>query len=122
MAIALRGLDPDVRAAAELALSWGEFLGLKPRVTSGFRSLEDQARLRARWEAGLSEFPANRPGDSSHNFGLAFDSVPQVDHIHLSGQQFDADEVWRIVRELAGFRVPENDRVHAEVPGWRRFR
>ena len=122
MAISLRGLHPAVREHAELALSWGETLGLRPRVTSAFRSLEQQRLLRARWEAGKARFPANKAGDSSHNFGLAFDSVPQVKTVKLGGTTYDAEAVWEVVRELAGFRVPENDAVHAEVPGWRRFR
>ena len=122
MSISLRGLHPDVRNAAELALTWGTFLGLRPTVTSAFRSLSEQARLRARFEAGLARFPANRPGDSAHNFGLAFDSDPLAQTVVIAGQVFDANAVWKIVRELAGFRVPDGDRVHAEVPGWRRFR
>ena len=122
MAIALRGLHPAVREHAELALTWGEALGLDPVVLSAFRSFENQARLRARWEAGLTTIPANRPGDSSHNFGLGWDSKPQVKTVTLSGRRFDARAVWKIVRELAGFRVPEKDVNHAEVPEWRRFR
>lgn len=111
MSIQLRGLDPQVRAAAEWALSWAHFYGVEVVITSTFRSLDEQARLRRRFEAGRSRFPANRPGDSAHNFGLAWDSwVP--------------DELipwWTHVRELAGFRVPPNDWPHAEVPGWRNF-
>ena len=42
-------------------------------VTSSFRSMAKQAELRRRWETGLSRIPANRPGHSLHNFGLAFD-------------------------------------------------
>jgi hypothetical protein len=118
----LAGLHPVVREAAEYAVHIARDFGINPQVTSGFRSIEHQRNLRQRWEkcvaAGRAyqppdcKFPANRPGDSSHNYGLAFDSwVPAPDQ---------AD--WDLIRTLIGFRVPQNDRIHAEVPGWRDFR
>jgi len=107
----LRGLHPQVEAAAEDALAWAGFYGIPVQVTSGFRSLAEQARLRRLFLAGKSRFPANTPGDSSHNFGLAFDST--VSSADLSD--------WTIIRDWIGFRVPRNDVIHAEVPGWRRF-
>lgn len=107
----LKGLEPQVRERAELALDWADFFGIPVTITSGLRTFEEQARLRSNWEAGLSRWPANRPGDSSHNFGLAFDSDVS-----------DADLAdWTIIREWLGFRVPGVDVIHAEVPGWRRF-
>ena len=42
-------------------------------VTSARRSSIKQAELRRRWELGLSKIPANKPGTSLHEFGLAFD-------------------------------------------------
>ncbi len=42
-------------------------------VTSARRSSAKQAELRRRWEQGLSNIPANRPGTSLHEYGLAFD-------------------------------------------------
>lgn len=112
MAIALRGLDPVVREAAELALAVARHFHIPVTVTSSFRSLEEQARLRRQWLAGGSPFPANRPGDSAHNFGWAFDSVTEP--------SLQAD--WNLIRRWVGFHVPENDQIHAEVPNWRRFR
>lgn len=117
--IGLRGLHPAVRQAAEAALVLAEESGLAIRITSTFRSLSEQALLRDRFEKCVASgrfpsppdcrFPANRPGDSAHNFGLAFDSV--LDR----GQQSE----WNAIRESLGFRVPSNDQIHAEVPGWR---
>lgn len=107
----LGSLNAEVKRRAEWALSWADFYQVPVTVTSGFRSLEEQARLRRRWEAGLSSFPANRPGDSSHNFGFAWDStVPSW-----------AQTWWTQVRELAGFEVLPNDIIHAQVPNWRNF-
>lgn len=121
MSISLRGLHPDVRAGAEFALDVARFNGITPRVTSAFRSWENQLRLFQNFRRCVDSgqfpsppdcrFPANRPGDSAHQFGLAFDSVVE------SGDQ----PVWDAIRRWVGFGVPQNDRIHAEVPGWRRF-
>lgn len=121
----LAGLHPLVRDAAETALAWAKWYGLTVTVTSGLRTLQEQTALRQRYERCLARgeriypgnpnpecrYPANRPGDSSHNFGLAWDSdVP--DH-----QQW----AWNYLRRYAGFHVPDNDPVHAEVPNWRNY-
>jgi len=42
-------------------------------VTSARRSSAKQAELRQRWLSGQSVIPANRPGTSLHEYGLAFD-------------------------------------------------
>lgn len=125
MSIALRGLVPEVRAAAERALSWAVYYGLTVTVTSAYRSWAEQTTLRNQFEKCVAagekispanphaacRYPANQPGDSAHNFGLAWDSwVP-------AWQQW----AWDYLRRYAGFTVPENDRIHAEVPDWRRF-
>ncbi len=120
MSISLRGLHPVVRESAELALRVAGDLGIPVQVTSAYRSYAQQTRLRRNFEECVARgdfphkpgcrFPANRPGDSSHNFGLGWDSwAPE-------GNQRDA---WIYLRELIGFNVPANDHVHAEVPGWR---
>lgn len=119
---AFRGLDPEVRRAAEAAVEVGEVRGVRVRITSVFRGLQQQRMLRTRFEKCVAAgrfpsppdclYPANRPGDSAHNFGLAWDSVVE------RGSQ----EEWDAVREAVGFRVPPNDRIHAEVPNWRELR
>lgn len=106
---ALRGLDPDVRRRAECAFKLAGNYGLTPVVTSVHRSWAEQDALRRKWEAGQSDFPANRPGDSAHQHGLAFDSwVPDADMAR-----------WKTIRECVGLYVPEGDLIHAERPGWR---
>lgn len=117
----LAGLHRDVRAAADWALGWADFYGVPVTVTSGFRSHEEQARLRRNFEQCVASgrfpsepgcsFPANRPGDSSHNWGLSWDSV--------TDPRFQ--KWWTHVRELAGFEVLPNDLIHAQVPRWRDF-
>ena len=117
MSIQLRGLHPQVRERAELVLRFANRFGVRPVVTSTYRSFLEQDQLRRAFLAGESSFPANRPGDSAHNFGLAFDSVLPAG---LRGvPRFERG--WKSIREAAGFAVPSNDDIHAEVPGWRRF-
>lgn len=121
MSIALRGMHAGVRPAAQWALDVAAFNGINPIVTSVFRSFTDQAQLRSRFERCVAtgrfpsaphcRFPANRPGDSSHNYGLSFDSV--VPDAQLAA--------WTTIRQWAGFHVPSNDVIHGEVPGWRQY-
>jgi len=42
-------------------------------ITSARRSSAKQAYLYARWKSGKSLIPANQPGTSLHEYGLAFD-------------------------------------------------
>lgn len=68
------GTTPETAVAA-LALGHysRDILQLRIWIISGFRSFEEQRELRVAWEAGRRRFPANRPGESRHNFGTAFD-------------------------------------------------
>lgn len=110
--IALRGLDSRLRPAAEYTFELAAYYGVTPTITSVYRSWADQTRLRARWEAGLSRWPANQPGDSAHGYGWAFDSwVPE-----------EQQAWWDAIRRYVGWRVPENDYIHAELPDWRQYR
>lgn len=108
-----------------IALELARRLGLVVTLTSGFRSTSKQRDLRARYEQCLARgetiapsnpnpdcrYPANRPGDSSHEFGLSWDS-------YVAGGEPEWS-AWTQIRQLVGFRVPPNDRVHAEMPDWR---
>ena len=123
--IAVNGLHPALRPYAEWALSIAEDAGIPVTVTSVKRDWAKQTALRANYEACVArgvfpsslslspgmtcKYPANRPGDSAHNFGLAWDSwVPP---------EYQAD--WNAIRRWIGWRVPENDLIHAEFSGWR---
>lgn len=109
MSIQLRGLAAWVRPYAEYAYRLANYYGIRPVTLSVYRGWSEQERLYRDYLAGKRTFPANAPGDSSHNFGLGWDSwVPPE-------QQSD----WTAIREYIGFRVPSNDLPHAEVPGWR---
>lgn len=116
----LYGLNDAIRAAAEWCVAVADYYRVPVTVTSGYRSLQEQARLRDNFERCVASgrygqgpdclYPANRPGDSAHNFGLAFDSV--TDDPALMPW-------WMAVRRYAGFDVRDSDPPHAEYPGWR---
>lgn len=125
MSIQLRGLDPTVRAYAQWCLDVAAYYKIPVTITSALRTWEEQTRLRARYESCLARgeqvhagnpnaacrFPANEPGDSAHNWGLAWDSwVPE-----------EYREAWTYIRRYAGFTVPAHDWVHAEMPAWRNY-
>jgi len=100
-----------LRPYAEYAHDIAHFYKIDPVVTSVFRSWEDQVALRKKYLAGKSRYPANKPGDSSHNYGLSWDSwVPEKDM-----------PLWVAIREYVGWRVPPNDEIHAELPDWRTY-
>lgn len=116
----LSGLQPWLRPYAEYAvqvmqLNSGGVVdargriqgGITPTITSGYRSIEKQKELYA--NRASNPYPVNRPGDSAHNFGLAFDSDVPDQWMPL----------WIAVRRYVGFTVPANDEVHAEYPNWR---
>ena len=110
--IALRGLDAGLRPYAEWAMDIAHHYGVEPTVTSVYRSWSEQERLRQRFLAGQSRWPANKPGDSAHNYGWAWDSV-------VPAQQ---QQLWDQIRRYVGWEVLENDIIHAQVPGWRKYR
>lgn len=121
----LRSLHTGVVGAAEWAVNVADFYGVPVTVTSGKRSWADQLKLRRKHERCVAEgkfrktadclWPANVPGHSAHNYGLAWDSVVG------DGKDDRLNAWWAAVRTHAGFFVPGNDAIHAEVPEWRQF-
>jgi len=119
--VRLAGLDPALRPNGLWALDVAGFYGVPVHVTSVWRSWTAQKALRdkfercvARGEFGRSaacRFPANRPGESSHEFGLSWDSTVPPQY----------QSWWNDVRRFAGFEVLPNDLIHAQLPNWRDF-
>jgi len=105
-------MDSRLRPYAEYALKIAHYYGITPTVTSVYRSWAEQTKLRARYLAGQSRWPANKPGDSAHNFGWAWDSVVPA------SQQ----EAWNTIRRYVGWEVLPNDRIHGQLPSWRSYR
>jgi hypothetical protein len=119
VAVETRGVQPWIMERWQLAAAVLQYLtggtvvgqrvvgGTAPTMTSAFRSVERQAELYA--DRASNPYPVNRPGDSAHNYGLAIDAwVPD-----------NLWPLWHAILAYVGFRVPSNDRVHAEWPNWR---
>jgi hypothetical protein len=117
----LRGLHSALRPYAEYALRVASQYGVPVEVTSVYRSMQEQRALRDNYEWCLRTgrfgkeagcmYPANKPGDSSHNFGLSWDSTTEPRY----------QAWWDYVRRAVGFEVLPNDRIHAQLPSWRRY-
>lgn len=117
----LLGLEPDIKANAEWCLSVADYYGVPVTVVSGKRTSTEQRRLYrnyqecvARGEFGRSarcRYPANPPGESAHEFGLAWDSTVPAPYMPW----------WIEVRRMAGFHVIVGDEPHAELPNWRAY-
>lgn len=104
-----------------------QLTGIRPTLTSAFRSGAEQVRL---WENRANNpYPVNRPGDSAHNVkfsalgpgSLAIDSWVPDRTVTINGHQFNSRDVWTYLRQYVGFRVPSNDVVHSEIPDWRKY-
>lgn len=69
------GVHPEVKRRVKHLRANARILGITTTQTSGFRSIQSQNRLYARFLAGRSRLPAAPPGLSTHNYGLAVDLV-----------------------------------------------
>lgn len=75
--MSFRNLDPQFAPWARWLYDVAQYYGLRPRVTSGFRSRAEQARLYAAYQRGETRYPAAPPGYSLHEYGLAIDMVSE---------------------------------------------
>lgn len=82
--------------------------GLQPRVTSTIRSYSEQRRLYNRFLAGQAGYPVAPPGQSSHEYGLAFDMV-----VSPMEALADVGYTW----QQWGGAWSGRDAVHFELPG-----
>ena len=93
--------------ANDLVLAAGR-AGLVPRVTSTIRTNSEQRRLYSRFLAGQAGYPVAPPGQSAHEYGLAFDMV-----VSPMEALADVGYTWR---QWGGGWNP-TDAVHFELPG-----
>jgi len=75
MATAMSLLDNRFRPWAEAIVEVAQRYGLRPRVTSTYRSIREQQRLWDARQRGEHPYPVAYPGQSLHNYGLAIDLV-----------------------------------------------
>lgn len=97
-------LRPAFRIAAQALYDECRRRGWRPVVTSVYRSANKQRRLYRKYQRGQSPFPAAPPGESLHQFGLAFDMV-------VGEHQLEAGRLW----ESWGGKMVANDPVHFEA-------
>ena len=116
--IAVRGMHEQLRPYAEYAHAIAEHFNVPVRVASVRRTWNEQQYLYARYVACRNAgrfpspecpYPANAPGDSAHQYGLAWDSIVAPEH----------QTGWNEVRRWVGWKVYDHDAPHAELPGWR---
>jgi len=105
----LDALDPRVRPWAEYLVQIGQQYDPALTITSVRRSSSEQARLYRRFLAGQSLYPAAPPGQSKHEFGLAWDMVGNKDVIAWLGG------VWESWGGTWGGRFGAADPIHFEV-------
>lgn len=108
----VHGLVPAFRERVEWGLSYAEAYGASLTVTSGKRSSQEQRRLYELFKAGKGH-PANAPGTSAHEFGLAVDVAADDPRWYPS-----LHSLWRAL----GLAVPySREPWHVEVPNWQRY-
>ena len=93
--------------ANDLVLAAGR-AGLLPRITSTIRSNSEQRRLYNRFLAGQAGYPVAPPGQSAHEYGLAFDMV-----VSPMEALADVGALWK----SWGGGWNGKDAVHFELPG-----
>jgi hypothetical protein len=115
----LSGLWPPFAEAVRYLLQWCEYYNLRAEISSGYRSMEEQAALYAqgRTPDEILQRVSKRgaqgtvtdaaPGYSAHNYGLAVDieGPDQRSVLSLAGQ--------------IGFGLVSWDPAHIEWPNWR---
>ena len=74
----LSGLQPWLRPFAQWLVSRAPYAGARTvRITSVRRSRAQQLALYNNYLAGRASFPAAPPGQSKHEYGLAWDMVTE---------------------------------------------
>lgn len=114
-----QSLHPSIQPKARALFRLAEQRGIILRMTSGLRSHEEQARLYAQGRSTPGEIVTNaKPGQSFHNYGMAFDVVPMV-----SGRPDWKSPHWQLIGQLGesvglnwGGRWRRPDRPHFEFP------
>lgn len=87
MSVSMFLLNAEFRPYAEALVQVARQYRLNPQVTSTYRSIAEQTDLYQKHLRGEHPYPVAPPGQSMHNYGLAFDVV-SLDNAWLG-------EVWR---------------------------
>jgi len=98
-------LDPRFRPYAEHIHAVAAYYGLEPKITSGYRSMQEQRRLYMRRQRGENPYPVALPGRSFHNYGLAIDMVTK-NNAALGRYWQSLGGVWGGSRDPVHFQHP----------------
>jgi hypothetical protein len=101
-------LVPELQPFARDLVDAAGRAGLQPRITSTIRSHSEQRRLYNRFLAGQAGYPVAPPGQSAHEYGLAFDMV-----VSPMEALADVGYTW----QTWGGGWNGSDAVHFELPG-----
>ena len=102
-------LHPSIQSKARKFIDLAKQNGFDLRITSGYRSIEEQNRLYAQGRTAPGNIVTNaRGGDSFHNFGLAFDVVDKV-----KGYNIDWAGLEKIGNEAG---LEHGDRGYTDLP------
>ena len=106
----LSNVRPDLVRAAKRLVRIANQVGANPRITSGFRTYDQQNKLYQLRQAGQWPYPVAPPGTSAHEFGYAIDiAVPDKTN------QEDMGTVWVNWGHVYGGKA---DPVHFEWEGF----
>lgn len=105
MAVNLSKLHPRLRHIAKNIPRAAAYIGVRARVTSGYRNPKLQAKLYADYQAGLSHYPVAPPGSSLHEKGLAIDVVSD-----------NESDMVRLLTSVGLIWAGEGDPVHFALP------
>lgn len=105
MALNLTRVHPKLKTIARNLPKVAASQGLEVRITSGFRTRAVQAKLYRDYITGVSAYPANPPGQSAHEKGLALDILTT-----------DVNKLVSILSSVGLVWAGMGDPIHFEIP------
>jgi len=81
----LQGVETTVCDRIEALINALSHFGYSAWITSGYRDSTRQAALYQRWISGRSKYPAQPPGKSLHERGLAVDIGSTAEGLEVAG-------------------------------------
>ena len=99
-------VHPTLRAVARNLPRVSRSRGYEVRVTSGYRSYATQKKLYLDYINGRSLYPANPPGQSMHEKGLALDIVSN-----------NQDDTVALLTSIGLVWAGPDDPIHFQMPG-----
>jgi hypothetical protein len=109
MSTSWNNVDPQIKAGFDALSGVVSQAGGILTLTSTIRSFKEQSYLYDRYTKGLSALPANPPGHSAHEWGLAFDAI-----VAPGDWIWDVASVWK---DWGGTHGGKRDPVHFELRG-----